>query len=339
MSAKVSPKIAVIGAGSWGSALAKLLAERHADVVLWCRDANLTHTIRKTRTNPVYLPDVLFPQTLAVTTDLEQALRDATWIFWVVPSHAFRQMLKTSRPYLESNALHICCAKGIETDSLMLMSDVFEQEFNGQQSRFLALGGPSFSREVSLGHPTAVCVACIDAQHAQYAQQLISSELFRVYTSDDVVGVELGGALKNVIALAAGAAIGLGFEHNAVSALITRGLGEMTRLAIKKGASHQTLAGLSGMGDLVLTCTGTLSRNRYVGIELGKGRALSDILAEMKMVAEGVRTARSVYQIMRKEDLELPIFSEIYSVLYQDKPVRQALHSLMSRALKREFEA
>ncbi len=326
---------AVIGGGSWGTALAKLIADKHGPTSLWAREPDVVESINKRHCNERYLKGIDLPHELVASSDLKLVLNAAQLVLWVVPSQFTRAVLKEAQPLLASDVVHLSCAKGIENESLSLVSEIFEQELAPQ--RFAALGGPSFAREVALDHPTAVLVASQDLELAKKVQHFISTETFRIYTSDDIIGVELGGALKNVIAIAAGAAVGLGFGHNSVASIVTRGLGEMTRLAIKLGAKAQTLSGLSGLGDLMLTCTGELSRNRRVGMELGQGRSLIDIERDLGMVAEGVKTAKSVHFLAEREQLELPIFEAAYRVLYQGETAADALKKLMTRSLKSEF--
>lgn len=329
-------QIAVLGAGSWGTALARHLGRRGHRVSLWARGGALAEQVQETRVNSVYLPDVQLPDSVAVVSDLECAVAGAQVVFFVVPSHGLREVARLCAPLLEPRTPVVSATKGIENGSLMLMTQVLVDELGADFDQVAALGGPSFAREVALDMPTAVCIASASLQRACAIQELLAGDRFRVYTSDDVVGVELGGALKNVIAIAAGTADGLGFGHNARAGLITRGIAEITRLATRLGAHALTLSGLSGLGDLVLTCTGDLSRNRAVGIELGKGRRLADVLAEMKMVAEGVRTADSACALAARERVEMPITTEVYNVLHHDKSALAAVESLLGRALRHE---
>ncbi|MFI5305994.1 MAG: NAD(P)H-dependent glycerol-3-phosphate dehydrogenase [Polyangiales bacterium] len=330
-------RAAVLGAGSWGTALAKHLAQKGYATHLWARNPELADRIERTKQNPGYLAGIELPDALSVTSDLALALADAELVLVVVPSHGLRDLARRFAPLLQADALIVSATKGIENDSLMLMTQVLLAELGrATEPRLCALGGPSFAREVARGLPTAVSVASTDLETAQRAQALLASDRFRVYSTEDVIGVEVGGALKNVIAIAAGAADGLGFGHNARAGLITRGIAEIARLAIHLGANPQTLAGLSGMGDLVLTCTGDLSRNRSVGMELGRGRALTDVLGEMTMVAEGVRTAKSAFDLARRENVDMPITTEVYRALYEGKSPISAVESLLGRALRPE---
>lgn len=328
--------IAVLGAGSWGTALARHLGQRGHRVSLWARSRTLAEHVHATRVNSAYLPNVELPAAVTVTSDPGEALRAAQAAFFVVPSHGLREAARLCAPFLEPGCHVVSATKGIENGSLRLMTQVLAEELGAAHADVAALGGPSFAKEVAHGLPTAVCVASASLQRACAIRELLAGERFRVYSSDDVVGVELGGALKNVIAIAAGTADGLGFGHNARAGLITRGIAEITRLATRLGAHALTLSGLSGLGDLVLTCTGDLSRNRAVGVELGKGRGLADILGEMKMVAEGVRTADSACALARREDVDMPITTEVYNVLHQNKPALAAVESLLGRALRHE---
>ncbi len=330
-------QLAVIGAGSWGTTLANLLASKWQNVTLWCYETDLAERMRETQINDLYLPDVKLAENLQVTSDLATAVKDKDLILFVTPSQVTRLVLQQALSDLPSHALIVSASKGIENDSLMLLSQVFDEVLPEQMHRQLGfLSGPSFAKEVSAGMPTAVVAAAPELAVAEEIQQIFSTERFRVYTHNDIIGVELGGAMKNVIALAAGVADGLGFGHNTRAALITRGLAEMTRLGLKLGGSAETFAGLAGMGDLVLTCTGDLSRNRSVGIELGRGRKIDEILSGMQMVAEGVKTTLSAYQLARKLDVEVPIIEQMYLVLYKNKDPRQAVNDLMMRDLKAE---
>jgi len=333
----VEKQLAVIGAGSWGTTLANLLAEKWQNVTLWCYETDLSERMAVTKINDVYLPEVKLSDNLQVTSNLVDAVQNKDLILFVTPSQVTRLVLEQARDHISSHSLIVSASKGIENDSLMLLSQVFEELLPKKMHRLLGfLSGPSFAKEVSAGMPTAVVAAARDFSVATEIQNIFSTEKFRVYTHHDIIGVELGGAMKNVIALAAGVADGLGFGHNTRAALMTRGLAEMTRLGLKLGGSAETFAGLAGMGDLVLTCTGDLSRNRSVGVELGRGRQLDDILASMQMVAEGVKTTLSAYQLAKKLGVEVPIIEQMYLVLYENKDPRQAVTDLMMRDLKAE---
>lgn len=330
-------QIAVIGAGSWGTALADLLARKGFFVTLWCYEKDLAQRLARNRINDLYLPRISLPESLEVTASLPSALSDKELILFVTPSQATRAVLEQGLAFIPSGAYVVCASKGIENGTLMLLSQVFEQFLPAQQHEQMGfLSGPSFAHEVSQSMPTAVVAAAKDLAVAELIQKIFSTENFRVYTHWDIVGVEVGGAIKNVIALAAGVADGLGFGHNTRAALITRGLAEMTRLGIKLGGAAETFAGLAGMGDLVLTCTGDLSRNRGVGIELGRGRRLKEIVDGMQMVAEGIKTTLSVYQLAQKLKVDVPITEQMYLILYADKDPREAVTDLMLRDLKAE---
>jgi glycerol-3-phosphate dehydrogenase (NAD(P)+) len=330
-------RVAVVGAGGWGTALSIVAARNNHTVQLWAREEEVAETIRRTRRNPFYLSEFTIPDNVTPTTKLAEALTGAEYCILVVPSHAMREVALRIRDDLAADTIVICASKGIENGSLMRMSEVVADAMGpGIEPRFVALSGPSFAREVALGDPTAIVAAGRSIESARRVQVEFSSHGFRIYTNSDVAGVELGGAIKNVVAIAAGVVRGLGFGHNSVAAIITRGLAEMTRLAFAQGGRVETLAGLAGLGDLVLTCTGDLSRNRRVGIELGKGRKLADILSDMIEVAEGVNTAKAVYELGRRVNIDMPITASIYSLLYEDKPALEAASELMDRPLKTE---
>lgn len=332
-------KTAVLGAGSWGTALAKLLADQGNRTRLWARRRAMAEAIEAERENQAYLPGFRLPDTLEATSDLEYALDGVELIVCVVPTHGMRQVLIEAAPYLGSTAPILSATKGIEIDSLMLVSEIFEDVLpERDHGRLAYLGGPSFAKEVAGELPTAVSVAARDADVASMAQRALTTKRFRAYRTDDVVGVELGGALKNVVAIAAGIADGLGFGHNTRAGLITRGLAEISRLALAKGADPLTLAGLSGMGDLVLTCTGDLSRNRNVGLQIGRGKKLDDVVGSMQMVAEGVRTTKSAHALAEQLGVDMPITREVYAMLYEDKPPLEAVGDLMTRPLRDERE-
>jgi glycerol-3-phosphate dehydrogenase (NAD(P)+) len=327
----------VVGAGSWGSALAIHLARLGNEVRLWARNSDAIARIGAARAHPSH-PAVGFPDRLAPTADLRAACAGAGTIVVACPSHAVRSLAGAFRDLAATDALIISTAKGVEFDTRSTMSAVLGQILGAGRARHVAaLSGPSFAREVALGMPTAVTAAAADIGVAEAAQTLFNGPTFRVYTSTDVVGVEIGGAVKNVIALAAGVSDGLGFGSNTRAALITRGLAEIARLATRLGADRGTLAGLAGMGDLVLTCTGELSRNRQVGLRLGRGEKLRAILADMTEVAEGVRNTESVRELAASVGVEMPITGQMHLVLYEEKDPRQAVVDLMSRRLKHEL--
>jgi glycerol-3-phosphate dehydrogenase (NAD(P)+) len=330
-------RITVLGAGSWGTALAKLLGDAGHDVALWMRSADQARDMAEKHENVKYLPGAKLAENVRCTADLETALAGAKMIVSVVPSHTVRDTLSRAAKWISPETVVVTASKGIEVDSGATMAEVLAAVLP-KGTPITVLSGPSFAKETARGLPTAVVVASHDANAARVVQEAFATDRFRVYTADDVVGVEIGGALKNVIAIAAGCCDGLGLGHNTRAALITRGLAEIARLAEKMGGEPLTLAGLAGMGDLVLTCTGDLSRNRSVGVELGKGRKLSDILAGMSQVAEGVRTTKSARELGHKQGVEMPITEQIYKVLYEDKPAKVALNELMTRRLKAENE-
>ncbi|HEX8954411.1 MAG TPA: NAD(P)H-dependent glycerol-3-phosphate dehydrogenase [Polyangia bacterium] len=331
-------EIAVIGAGSWGTALAKVLGENGHAVTLWGRAEEHVEEIGRQHANPKYLPNVTLPATLTSTSDLEAAVRDKKYVLSVVPSHVVRDVLGRAGKYMHPDAIVISASKGIENETLATMDEVLKDVLPGKIGTRLAfLSGPSFAKEVGAGLPTAVVMASRDRRIAEEAAALFQGERFRVYTSDDVCGVELGGALKNVMAIAAGVADGLGLGHNSRAALITRGLAEISRLAVRKGANPLTLAGLAGLGDLVLTCTGDLSRNRTVGIGLGRGQTLREVLAGMSQVAEGVKTTKSAHDLAARLGVEMPITDAMYKIVYEDQPAREAVSTLMGRPTKHEL--
>ncbi|WP_243357911.1 NAD(P)H-dependent glycerol-3-phosphate dehydrogenase [Fundidesulfovibrio terrae] len=329
-------KIAVIGGGSWGTTLADLLAGKGLDVTIWIREMELLAEIKAKGENTWYMPGVKLSPNLQATMDLAQACKGAEFFLMTVPSQFLRQTLSDMRPLLPKNAAIICANKGVELDTGKTMSEVCEEALAGHKYRFAVLSGPSFAYEVIRRMPTAVSLGCKDKDLARQVQELFATDTFRVYTNKDVRGVELGGAVKNIIAIAAGVSDELGFGADARAALITRGLAEMSRLGTRMGADPKTFMGLSGLGDLVLTCTGDLSRNRQVGKRLAQGQKLMDILGEMKMVAEGVKTTQAVHGLAKKLKVELPITEQVYAILYEDKDPAQAVRELMMRELKDE---
>lgn len=330
-------KTAVIGAGSWGTALAAHLVRAGQNPILWAYEPEVAAAINQEHENTVYLPGYPLPPELKAATDLAEACDGTSMAVLVVPSHVYRQVLETARPFLNPEAVLVSCAKGIEMDTGYTMcevaADVLPKEF---QRHLSCLSGPSFAKEVVAEVPTAVTVASRSARTAHRVQRAFATPRFRVYTSPDLVGVELGGAVKNPLAIAAGMCSGLGLGHNTLAALITRGLAEMTRLSQAKGGQLATLSGLAGLGDLVLTCTGEASRNRTVGLRLGKGEKIKDITASMKMVAEGVRNTKTVLSLAQDALVEMPIVESVHQVIYQDKHPLQAVGELMTRSLKSE---
>ena len=332
-------KVAMIGAGSWGTALALLLARKGVTVVLWDYDTEHVAQLARDRENKRHQPGHLFPDTLTISSSLKETVGGVDCVVMVVPSHGFRTVYREVYPVLANKALVVSATKGIEIESTMTMTQIMATEGDGTKTVHLGvLSGPSFAKEVADRQPTAVTVAFADQEAATSAQRLFATEYFRVYTSGDVIGLEISGALKNVIAIAAGICDGLGYGLNTRAALITRGLAEITRLGVALGGEPHTFAGLGGLGDLVLTCTGDLSRNRTVGLKLGSGLTLDQALREMKMVAEGVKTTRSCTKLAADLGVEMPILEQVYQVLYHDKHCRDAVTELFQRDLKQEAE-
>ena len=329
--------IAILGAGSWGTALSVHLGRVGHDVRLWARDSALVSDMASRRANSVYLPDVMLPDTLVVTHEIEDAVRAATLVVCAVPSHGCRMVLRHAAPHLSRDVIVVSATKGLEVDTHLRVSEIIAQEC-GAHRPVVALSGPSFAPEVAQQLPTAVLAASLETHATEAVQAEFRGPQFRLYGSDDVIGVEIGGAMKNVIAIAAGVVEGLGLGHNALAALITRGLAEITRLACALGGRRDTLAGLSGLGDLVLTCTGTLSRNRHVGVELARGRPLAEVVAGMKMVAEGVRTTGAALALGERCGVELPITEQMAEVLSGRTDVRTAVGALMVRRQRAEPE-
>jgi glycerol-3-phosphate dehydrogenase (NAD(P)+) len=330
-------RAAVLGAGSWGTALAVHLGNAGREVALWGRDAALVGELASRRANPTYLPDVTLPPLVQPEASLERALAGARYVIVAVPSHGLRGVVRDAAPFVPASAVIVSATKGLETDTLERMSGVIRDETRGRHP-VVVLSGPSFASEVARGCPTALVAASTDASAVHALQDEFKSAYVRLYASDDVVGVELGAALKNIIAIAAGVVESMGLGHNAMSALVTRGLAEISRLACAMGGRRETLAGLSGLGDLVLTCTGELSRNRHVGIELGRGRSLESILASMRMVAEGVRTTTAALALGARHGVELPIAAQMAEVLAGRRTPREAVGCLMLRPQRVEME-
>lgn len=329
-------RLAVIGAGSWGTALATLAGRAGCDVVIWSRSPEVCESINRQHVNCRYLTETQLPSNITATTDLGGATSDTSVVLLAIPSHAARETLKHLR--LSPGTLVIGAMKGIEIDTGKRMSEVVAEVFGPESGmRYVCLSGPSFAKEVVMGHPTAIVAAGNDAADCKFVQELLSFENLRVYTNSDLTGVELSGATKNVMAIAAGMVAGLGFGSNSVSALITRGLAEMSRLVLAKGGQRETLMGLAGLGDLVLTCTGSLSRNRFVGYELGRGRKLKDICSEMNEVAEGINTTRAVAQLAQRASVDMPITNQVHKVLYETTKPEEAVAELMTRPLREEF--
>ena len=331
-------RIGIIGGGSFGTALAKLLADADHQVTLWFRNAGLARAVAEHRENQVYLPGFKLPDSVRVTHELEEGVAGQELLVAVTPSHVMREVMTQARPCIKGTPYVVSASKGIEEGSLQRMSqvlvDVLGQEFAG---RIAALSGPSFACEVAAGMPTAVTAAATNPDTAESVQAVFRGPTFRVYTSTDLIGVELGGAVKNVIAIAAGVSDGLGLGHSSRAALITRGVAETARLITKMGGDPQTVSGLSGVGDMVLTCTGDLSRNRTVGLRIGCGERPQEILESMTMVAEGVRNSLSVHALARRLGVEMPITEQIRLMLHEDKPAHQVVGDLMRRQARPEF--
>jgi glycerol-3-phosphate dehydrogenase (NAD(P)+) len=331
-------KVAIIGAGNWGTALALRLSTLGHAVRLWAYEKEVVESIRARRENALFMPGVELPEGVRPTNALAEALEGAEIVLTVMPSHVCRALYQQMLEHLHPEMLFVSATKGLDAERLLRMSEIVVGVVGARfPPRVAALSGPTFAREVARGDPTAVVVASEDREAARLIQREFSSPALRLYTSTDVVGVELGGSLKNVIAIAAGVVEGLGLGHNPSAALITRGLAEITRLACVCGARRETLAGLAGLGDLVLTSTGSLSRNRQVGVELGKGRALPDIVGSMRMVAEGVKTTYAAVALARRHEVEMPITEQVHRLLEGHVSPREAIRELMERRLKEEF--
>jgi glycerol-3-phosphate dehydrogenase (NAD(P)+) len=332
-------RIAIIGAGSWGTALGIVAGRAGHRVRLWSRNTEVAEAINRRHVNPVYLASHEIPPGVEASNDLGETLTDAEVVLLAAPSHVTRELLVRVLPDLRREMVFVSATKGIEIESGKRISevarDVLAEKF---EPRFVCLSGPSFAQEVVAGHPTAVVAASADLEDARLVQTELSFQNLRVYTNTDVVGTEIGGSVKNVMAVAAGMVAGLGLGANSIAALITRGLAEMARFALAQGARMETLMGLAGMGDLVLTCTGGLSRNRYVGQELGRGRTLEEIIGGMHEVAEGVKTTLAVHRLARKFNVEMPITNEVHAVLYEGKRAEDAAGELMVRPLRGETD-
>lgn len=328
--------ISVIGAGAWGTTLAILLGNKGYDVTIWAHEQEVIECINSTGKNQIYLPDVVIPHYIHATSDIEEAVKNARYIINVVPTQFIRQVFSKAKPFINGHAYIISASKGIEKDTHLLPSMILE-EITGMP--VAVLSGPSFAIEVARGCPTAVTLGIKDRKVGLIIQELFNTDYFRVYTHDDIVGIEIGGAIKNVIAIASGICEGLGLGNNARAALITRGLAEITRLGLSMGAKAHTFSGLSGLGDLLLTCTAMMSRNFTVGYRLGKGEKLQEIISSTRSVAEGVPTTLSAYELSNIHGIEMPITEQVYLALYKDKPPTDALRDLMTRSLKPEFDA
>lgn len=330
-------KLAIVGGGSWGSALSIALAARFSEIRLWVYEPDLALRIKETRVNDLYLPGFTLPAHVSATSDLATALEQAEVVLSVVPSHLARSLYQQMLPHLTPEILFVSATKGLENGTLLRMSEIIASVCSPCfTARVAVISGPTFAREVAAGEPTALVAASDQPGVAAEVQAAFSGPAFRLYTSQDPIGVEIGGAIKNVVAIGAGVLHGLGLGHNAMAALITRGLAEMTRLAVAMGGRPQTLAGLAGLGDLVLTCNGELSRNRTVGIELAKGRNLEEIVTSMRMVAEGVKTTNAAVELASRYQIEMPIAAQMYRLLHHGVSPRDAIRSLMERSLKDE---
>ncbi len=330
-------KVAVIGAGSWGTAIAFVLADNGHHTTLWARRKEQVKEINEQSTNERYLPNVSLPTSLRATSSLEEAVKDVDAIVLAVPTVAMREVAQTIASFLDEPQLFVHVSKGIEPGSLKRISEMIEEEIPGSKRRaVIALSGPSHAEEVVKRQPTTVTAASVDHEAAKIVQDLFMNNYFRVYTNDDIIGVELGGALKNVIALGAGATDGIGYGDNAKAALITRGLAEMTRLGVAMGAHPLTFSGLSGLGDLIVTCTSEHSRNWRAGNRLGRGQSLEEVTEGMGMVIEGVRTTKAAYELAEKYHVSMPITSAIYNVLFRDVTPKEAVDRLMERDKKEE---
>jgi glycerol-3-phosphate dehydrogenase (NAD(P)+) len=326
--------LAIIGGGSWGTALAIILAPRFSRVALWVYESDLADRMDVARINDVYLPDCPLPTNVAITCDLAAALDGAGIVLSVMPSHLVHQLYQRMLPGLHQSMLFVSATKGLENHSLLRTTEVIRQVVG--TSRVAVISGPSFAMEVACFEPTAVVAASTEPGLAEAVQAAFSGPTFRVYTSSDPIGVEIGGSIKNVVAIGAGVLHGMGLGHNAMAALITRGLAEMTRLAVAMGGKAQTLAGLAGLGDLVLTCTGDLSRNRTVGVELARGRKLDEIVNSMKMVAEGIKTTDVAVDLAERYSVEMPIATQMHRMLHAGSAPQEAIRQLMERSLKEE---
>lgn len=329
-------KIGVLGGGSWGTSLAILLSKNGHEVDMWLRNKEQLEDIIKTGENRKYLPGIKFPPKLNLYNDIEKTLDKKDIVLMSIPTHGVRETLKSISNCILKDQLIVNVAKGIENDSLYRISEIVKEIL--PDNKYVVLSGPSHAEEVGLDIPTAVVSASEDLKLAEYVQDIFSTPTFRVYTSEDIIGVELGGALKNIIALGAGISDGVGYGDNSKAALMTRGINEITRLGVKMGANPQTFAGLSGIGDLIVTCTSMHSRNRRAGILIGEGKSMDEAIKEVGMVVEGILTTKSAYMLSKKYEVEMPITSELYNVLYKGKDVKKAVINLMGRKKKQEIK-
>jgi len=329
--------LAIIGAGSWGTALAIVLAPRFEQIRLWAYESDLADRIRETRQNDVYLPGFSVSEKTFISNNLQEVLSGVELVLSVVPSHLVRSLYEQMLPWLKPEMLFVSATKGLELKTLLRPSEIIDEVISPQfKPRITVLSGPTFAHEVAALNPTAIVISSADRSAAQCVQAGLAGPNFRLYTSDDPIGVEIGGSIKNVVAIGAGVLEGLGLGHNPMAALITRGLAEMTRLAVALGGQARTLAGLAGLGDLVLTCTGGLSRNRTVGVELARGRKLDEIVGSMKMVAEGIKTTTAAVELARRCSVEMPITEQMYQMLHHGLDPKEAIRRLMERTLKGE---
>jgi glycerol-3-phosphate dehydrogenase (NAD(P)+) len=330
-------RLAIIGGGSWGTSLSIVLAPRFSEVRLWVYEHDLAGRMSISRDNDVYLPGFPLPSNVTVVTDFAAALDGAGIVLGVMPSHRARTVYDQMLPYLDQSMLLVSATKGLETESLLRMSEVIVQVVGNRFTPKVAvLSGPTFAKEVARGEPTALVVASADSELAAMVQTAFSGTSFRLYTNGDPIGVEIGASVKNVVAIGAGVCHGLGLGSNSLAALITRGLAEITRLALAVGGEARTLSGLAGLGDLLLTCTGTLSRNRTVGIQLAAGKSIGEIVGSMRMVAEGIETTKAAVDLARSRLVEMPIAEQMYAMLYEARAPREAIRQLMERSLKGE---
>lgn len=330
----MSDKVAVLGAGSWGNTLALVLANKF-NVTMWEFDASLAQVLANERENKNFLPGILFPETLTVTNDLEKAIKDAFMIVFAVPSFAIRSTAKNASKWINSNQILVTVTKGLEDKTFLRMSQILD-EVIPEKKGVVALSGPTHAEEVSKKIPSTIVAACPDLAIAEIVQHAFMTDYLRVYTNDDIAGVELGGAIKNIIAIIAGISDGMGLGDNTKAALMTRGMAEIIRLGKKAGAKEKTFSGLTGMGDLIVTCCSKHSRNRYVGEELGKGRKIQEIVDSMQMVAEGVKNCESIYHFAKKLQVEMPLTNELYKIIYQNGNIHDSIKNLFGRKEKYE---
>ena len=328
-------KISVLGTGIWGSAIGELLTQNGHEVILWQRDDEKVKAMEVDRKHPFFV-DLTFSDEVKFTTDLDSAIKGSQLLVVAVPSHSVRELVSRAVEFIEDNVIIVNITKGLELDTLLTMSSVISEETVGKNVSIVSLYGPSHAEEVVRKIPTTLVAASTEENASKKVQYIFSSRVLRVYTNSDILGLELGGSIKNVIAIAAGICDGIGFGDNTKAAILTRGIAEMTRLGVALGAQEKTFAGLSGIGDLFVTCSSKHSRNRYVGEEIGKGRKIDEILSEMKMVAEGVKTAKSVFQLCQKHNVDMPISCAVYNVLYNNKDPLESVSELMNRDLRSE---